>query len=399
MNRRLARIEPVAAYDDIGQCDVVIEAVFERMDVKKPVFAKLDEVMKPGALLFSNTSGIDIDLWPMRRERPQDVAGTHFFAPANVMKLLEVVRGAKSAPDTLLTAMESGPPDRQDLGDGRQHRRLSSPIARARRSTPRWSSCSRKAVCRNRWTRSWWISAIRWGRSRWATFRASTSAMTAASAAPPRTRTTASCRSPIAWRSWAATARRPARAGIATKRATALRIPIRRSPRSSRRSRPNLASAAQFTDQEILRRLLFSSVNEACRILEEGKAYRAGDIDVMWLHGFGFPRYRGGLLYWADGIGVRDVYNQIAAWHQQYGERWAPAPCCANSRKPAHRSAKPNPARPADPGRQSIGRTSGAAAARIASGHGAGRRASRSRWTPNWPSRASSAPLRGSVMR
>ena len=82
----------------------------------------------------------------------------------------------------------------------------------------------------------------------------------------------------------------------------------------------------EFTDQEILRRLLFSSVNEACKILEEGIAYRGLDIDVMWLHGFGFPRYRGGLMFWADGIGVQEVYNQIAAWHQQYGERWAPSP-------------------------------------------------------------------------
>ena len=80
-----------------------------------------------------------------------------------------------------------------------------------------------------------------------------------------------------------------------------------------------------FTDEEILRRLLFSSINEACKILEEGKAYRPVDVDVMWLHGFGFPRYRGGLFFWADGIGVRDVYNQIASWHQQYGSRWAPS--------------------------------------------------------------------------
>ena len=80
-----------------------------------------------------------------------------------------------------------------------------------------------------------------------------------------------------------------------------------------------------FSDEDILRRLLFSSVNEACKILEDGKAYRASDIDVMWLHGFGFPRYRGGLMFWADQIGVRDVYNQIASWHQQYGERWAPS--------------------------------------------------------------------------
>jgi 3-hydroxyacyl-CoA dehydrogenase len=80
-----------------------------------------------------------------------------------------------------------------------------------------------------------------------------------------------------------------------------------------------------FSDEEVLRRLLFSSVNEACKILEEGKAIRASDIDVMWLNGFGFPRYRGGLMYWADTIGAREVYNQVAAWHQRYGARWKPS--------------------------------------------------------------------------
>jgi 3-hydroxyacyl-CoA dehydrogenase len=80
-----------------------------------------------------------------------------------------------------------------------------------------------------------------------------------------------------------------------------------------------------FTDEEILRRLLFASLNEACRILEEGIAHRASDIDVMWLHGFGFPRYRGGLMFWADEIGAPAVYKQISRWHQLYGERWAPS--------------------------------------------------------------------------
>ena len=108
MDRRMALIEPVTRYDDIGQCDVVIEAVFERIPVKEEVFKKLDEVMKPGALLYTNTSGIDIDIMANATKRPQDVAGTHFFAPANVMKLFEVVKGAKSAPDTLATAMDLG---------------------------------------------------------------------------------------------------------------------------------------------------------------------------------------------------------------------------------------------------------------------------------------------------
>jgi 3-hydroxyacyl-CoA dehydrogenase len=80
-----------------------------------------------------------------------------------------------------------------------------------------------------------------------------------------------------------------------------------------------------FTDDEILKRLLFGSLNEFCKILEEVKAVRASDLDVMWLHGFGFPRYKGGLMFWGDSIGAREVYNQIAAWHQMYGPRWKPS--------------------------------------------------------------------------
>src|SRR5262249_27908593 len=99
MHRRMALIEPVTSYDDIGQCDVVIEAVFERIPVKEEVFKKLDEVMKPGALLYTNTSGIDIDIMANVTKRPQDVAGARFFAPADAMKMLEGVKGAKSSPD------------------------------------------------------------------------------------------------------------------------------------------------------------------------------------------------------------------------------------------------------------------------------------------------------------
>ncbi len=80
-----------------------------------------------------------------------------------------------------------------------------------------------------------------------------------------------------------------------------------------------------FTDEEVLHRLLFSSINEMCKILEEGKAIRASDLDVMWLNGFGFPRYRGGPMYWGDTIGALDIYNQVAAWHQKFGDRWRPS--------------------------------------------------------------------------
>ena len=127
------------------------------------------------------------------------------------------------------------------------------------------------------------------------------------------------------WWRWGARARRRARAGIATKKATARRSSTPRCTAHQGRRDGVGIEQRTFTDEEILRRLLFASVNEACKILEEGKALRASDIDVMWLNGFGFPRYRGGLMYWADGIGVREVHNQIAAWHQRYGARWRPA--------------------------------------------------------------------------
>ena len=106
--RRFARIHPVSSIDELAGCDVVIEAVFEQIDVNQDVWKKLDAVMPPGALLYSNTSGIDIDIMANATKRPQDVAGTHFFAPANVMKLFEVVKGSKSANDVLASAMSLG---------------------------------------------------------------------------------------------------------------------------------------------------------------------------------------------------------------------------------------------------------------------------------------------------
>ena len=108
MDRRLALIEPVESYEAIADCDAVIEAVFEQLDVKQAVFAELDRVMKPGALLFSNTSAIDIDKIAGVTKRPEAVAGTHFFAPANVMKLFEVVEGTQTAPATMAAAMKLG---------------------------------------------------------------------------------------------------------------------------------------------------------------------------------------------------------------------------------------------------------------------------------------------------
>ena len=336
MQRRLARIEPVVDYEDIRDCDLVIEAVFEEMDVKKPIFAKLDEVMKPGALLFSNTSALNIDQLAEMTKRPKDVAGTHFFSPANVMKLLEVVRGKASSPETLATAMAMG----RKIGklsamagntDGFVANRSRAPF-NTEMVILLEEGCLPEQVDKVMVDFGYPMGPFAVGDL--AGLDIGYASRKRRAAENPNFR-----KQPIpdrlvemgrfgqktgaGWYHYEKGDRTPHPdpdvADIIKEVATGLGIPQR-----------------EFTDQEILQRLLFASVNEACKILEEGKAYRPSDIDVMWLHGFGFPRYRGGLFFWADGIGVRAVYNQIAAWHQQYGERWAPSQPVARSGRGRH---------------------------------------------------------------
>ncbi len=325
MERRLARIHPVAGYDDIKDCDVVIEAVFEEMEVKKPIFAKLDEVMKPGALMFSNTSALDIDQIANMTKRPQDVAGTHFFSPANVMKLFEVVRGTKSSPETLVTAMALG----KAIGkisamagntDGFVANRSRAPF-NSEMVILLEEGCLPEQVDKAMVDFGYPMGPFAVGDL--AGLDIGAAGRRRRAAADPNYR-----KLPIA--------DKLVELGRYGQKTGAGWYKYEKGDRTPHPD-PDVAKiikdvAAEmgvpqktFTDTEILQRLLFSSVNEACRILEEGKAYRSSDIDVMWLHGFGFPRYRGGLMYWADGIGVREVYIQIASWHQQYGARWAPS--------------------------------------------------------------------------
>jgi len=325
MNRRLALIEPVTSYDDIAQCDVVIEAVFERIPVKEEVFKKLDEVMKPGALLYTNTSGIDIDIMANSTKRPQDVAGTHFFAPANVMKLFEVVKGAKSAPDTLATAMDLG----RKIGkisamagncDGFVANRSRTPFGTEMNIMVEEGALPEqvdKVMVDFGYPIGPFATADLSGldigydsRQRRAAENPNYRKMPIADAIVEMGRL--GQKTGAGWFHYEKGDRTPHPdpevARIIKEKAAEMGVEQR-----------------NFANEEILHRLLFASVNEACKILEEGKAYRASDIDVMWLGGFNFPRYRGGLMYWADGIGVAEVYRQIQAWHQQYGERWAPA--------------------------------------------------------------------------
>ncbi|MEQ1774712.1 MAG: 3-hydroxyacyl-CoA dehydrogenase NAD-binding domain-containing protein, partial [Burkholderiales bacterium] len=324
MDKRLALITPVERYEDIGDADVVIEAVFERIDIKKDVFTKLDAVMKPGALLLSNSSAIDTDVMASCTKRPADVAGAHFFAPANVMKLYEVVKGSKTSVETIVRTMQVG-------------RDISKVSAVA-------GTCDGFAANRSR-----------------APFTAEMQMMLEEGALPEQIdKVMVDFGYPIGPFAVSDLSGLDISYDTRKRRAAAdpnfrkLYVPDRlvemgrkgqktgagwyryekgdRTPHPDEVVKAVIADIARehnipqrtFTDDEILKRLLFGSVNEACKILEEGKAYRASDIDVMWLHGFGFPRYRGGLMFWADGVGVKEVYRQIEEWHQRYGARWKP---------------------------------------------------------------------------
>jgi 3-hydroxyacyl-CoA dehydrogenase len=325
MEQRFARIHPVPSIDDLADCDVIIEAVFEQVPVKEEVWKKLDQVAKPGALLYSNTSGINIDIMANVTKRPEDVAGTHFFAPANVMKLFEVVQGTKSSKEAVATAMTLG----RRIGkvsalagntDGFVANRSRGPFGSEMIIMLEEGALPEQvdkvmvdfgypigpfAVSD--------LSGLDIGydvRKRRAQENPNYRKMPIADRIVEAGRL--GQKNGKGWYRYETGDRTPHPdpevAKIIKDTAAELSVPQR-----------------ELSDDEILKRLLFASVNEACKILDEGKALRASDIDVMWLYGFGFPRYRGGLMFWADGIGVREVYNQIAAWHQRYGERWRPS--------------------------------------------------------------------------
>jgi 3-hydroxyacyl-CoA dehydrogenase len=277
--------------------------------------------------------------------RPRDVCGTHFFAPANVMKLFEVVKGAKSAPDTLATAMDLGRKIGKisamaGNGDGFVANRSRTPFGTEMNIMVEEGALPEQV---DKVTIDFGYPIGPFATADLSGLDIGYDSRQRRAAQIPNYR-----KMPIA-DAIVEAGRLGQKTGAGWFRYEKGDRTPHPDPEVARIIKEKAAEAGveqrSFTDEEILRRLLFASVNEACKILEEGKAYRASDIDVMWLNGFGFPRYRGGLMYWADTIGVAEVYRQIQAWHQRYG---APAGrrrrCCVASPTPARPSAKPSPA-------------------------------------------------------
>jgi 3-hydroxyacyl-CoA dehydrogenase len=310
VDQAMGLLTPTLNLDDLGDCDLIIEAVFENMDVKKEVFGKLDGIAKPGAILASNTSYLDIDEIAASTSRPQDVLGLHFFSPANIMRLLEVVRGARTAPDVLVTAMqlarrikkvavvagvcygfignrmliprqtqamrlllEGATPEQVD----RVHVEFGMPMGPFQMADlagvdigwhrdPNRIENIRDALC----------AIDRWGQKKGAGFYDYDEK------------------------------RRPAPSAKVQEIIEQFR------------AREGV-EAREIADQEIVERTLYTMVNEGAKILEEGMAQRASDIDVVWVYGYGWPVYRGGPMFWADGEGLGKIVEGIGRQQERLG--------------------------------------------------------------------------------
>src|SRR5437660_9275909 len=326
VDQRLKLIKPTLSYDDFGNVDMVVEAVFEGMALKKEVFKELDRVCKQGAILASNTSTLNIDEIAASTSRPQAVIGTHFFSPANVMRLLEIVRGKATGKDVIATCMQlskklgkvgvlvgncrgfvgnrmfhpymresvflleegatveevdsalydfglaMGPLAVGDLAGldvgwriRKEHRHLEKPGIRQPFAGDRLCEMGRFGQKNG---------------AGWYKYDENRRAV-------PDPEVTALVRK------WAAEAKIPQR---------------------------------QISREEIVDRCLYALVNEGARILEEGYALRSGDIDIIYINGYGFPAHRGGPMWYADTVDLKNVYSRVLEFHKLHGELWEPAP-------------------------------------------------------------------------
>lgn len=327
MDRRVALIGPAADDGALAEVDITIEAVFESMDLKREIFARLDRVMKPGSILASNTSALDIDRIAAATKRPEAVVGAHFFSPANVMKLLEIVRGKDTSKATIARTVALGKQMNKVAVvcgncDGFLANRSRGPFITEMNILVEDGASPRQidAVMQH--------FGYRMGP--FATADLSGHDNSYANRKRRKAADPAYRMLPIADR-MVERGRRGQKTGMGWYRYEAGDRTPHDDPEADRiiaEVREELGiTPRRIADDEVLARMLYASVNEACRIIAEGVATRAGDVDAMWLNGFGFPRARGGLLYWADRQGgPKAALARIEAWHKAMGDRWAPAP-------------------------------------------------------------------------
>jgi len=324
---RLARLTGATTYDALDDADLIIEAVFEDMDVKLAVFAQLDRVAKPGAVLATNTSYLDINRIASATRGPADVLGLHFFSPANIMKLLEIVVGEHTAPDTVATGFELArrlrkTPVRAGVCDGFIGNRI---LAVYRQAADMMMEDGASPYDIDAAAREfgypmgpYQMADLAGGDIGWATRK-----RRAATRDPALRYVQIPDR--LCERGWFGqkTGRGfyqyPDGARVGTPDPEVLAII------DEERRRAGVTPRA-FTHEDILRRYLAAMVNEAANVLHEGIALRPSDVDVVFLSGYGFPRHRGGPMHYADSVGAAQVLADIRAFAKEDPVFWKPSP-------------------------------------------------------------------------
>ncbi|MFA7503420.1 MAG: 3-hydroxyacyl-CoA dehydrogenase NAD-binding domain-containing protein [Burkholderiaceae bacterium] len=332
VDKRMAMIQPTLSYDDIKDVDLVVEAVFEDMDVKRVVFQNLDKLMKKGAILATNTSTLDVDRIAEFTRRPEDVIGMHFFSPANVMKLLEIVRGEKTAKDVLATVMRLSKTIRKTgvvsgVCDGFIGNRMIEQYSRQATfmldegASPaqvdraiekfgfamgpfRMSDLAGNDV-------SWYIRKRRYVEKPDYKYSAIPDKLCELGRFGQKTS--------AGWYRYEAGSRKAIPDPVVDELIARHREELGITPR-------------RIGDEEIVQRLVFALVNEGAHILEEGIAMRASDIDLIYLSGYGFPLYRGGPMLYADQVGLYNVLRAMEGFAANpHGDPgfWTPAPLLA----------------------------------------------------------------------
>ncbi len=298
----MGKLKPTLSYDDLSDCDLVIEAVFENMDVKKEVFGRLDGIVKPGAILASNTSYLNIDEIALATKRPESVIGLHFFSPANVMRLLEIVRGGRTAPDVLATCMALA----KKIGKIAVVAGVCDGFIGNRMLTPRQREANKLILQGAPFDRVDQV-LLDFGFPMGPFQMADLAGLDLGW--NKETSKGESIRDLLCERD-----RRGQKNGRGfydydEKRN---RTP---SPEVQQIIRDFAAKSGEeqreIGDQEILERLLYPMVNEGALILEKKMAQRASDIDVVWLNGYGWPAWTGGPMFWADTVGLAKVVEGL----------------------------------------------------------------------------------------
>jgi 3-hydroxyacyl-CoA dehydrogenase len=327
LEQRMGLLKPTLSYDDVKNADLIIEAVFEEMGVKENVFKKLDEVAKPGAILASNTSTLDVNKIASFTKRPQDVLGTHFFSPANVMRLLEVVRGAKTGKDVLATVMKLAKTIKKTavvsgVTDGFIGNRMVEQYSRQAMALVEDGALP------------WQVDRAleKWGMAM-GPFRMGDLAGNDIGWAIRKRR--AKERPDIVYSGIADRICELGRFGQKTGsgwykyqagKRDAIPDPVVEELIVNYRKEKGI-TPRKISDEEIIERCIYALVNEGARLLEEHIASRASDIDMVYLTGYGFPLYRGGPMFYADTVGLYRVVrsmNRFAA-DPRDAKFWQPA--------------------------------------------------------------------------